>query len=648
MTPAESAPTPERSKFGACLVVLPAALIASALAAIMLGQDTNWDLRNYHYYAGYAFLHKPANYDFAPAQLQSFFNPLVHVFTYMTLAHLPARTAAALFGAVQGINFFLIFLIGQTLFSGWERKRRLAISLAAAFTGFYGAGNLSELGTSFGDNLVSIPVLAGLFIILRYLLPDRTGRLPRIPLWFGGIILGAAAGLKLNSLIYVAAACLVLLPLLARKRFKEAGVFVAALSLGFLAIYGWWGMHLYLEYGNPLFPHLNTFFHSPYYSLETKFDDRFLPRGWMQTLFFPFLLARKNHLASELDLRDFRPAFLCLAVVLFAVSELTRKWRLAVPRESVSLRYLAAFLALSYILWQQRFSIYRYQVVLEMLIPVFLALVLAHFLRSERRAIFVSLIVFAFICAGVVRPDWGRQEFNDDFLRVRIPPVRDLDKSVILMAGGEGSSYIIPSFPRSTKFVRVFSNLSSPGENPLIDRKILEILAPYGPGRTLAYVTNPDEIVHTMEAAAFYGVTLDHSACFEVRSGKENRGYLCRALNGWAAGEPKPAAPPWNWPVFEDKPEIRLEAEPKEVIAGRDHVEFRLSGLKAQAVDLLYASNGIVMPPVRGYPLGAGQRFRVFIDSMTRKGPLHYQGIRASGGEHRNRWYRIDTLLEIR
>ena len=76
--------------------ILILSIAASAGLAILLGQDGGFDLLNYHFYSGFAFLHKPFGYDLAPAQIQSFHNPLVHVLSYWALGNLTARAAAAL------------------------------------------------------------------------------------------------------------------------------------------------------------------------------------------------------------------------------------------------------------------------------------------------------------------------------------------------------------------------------------------------------------------------------------------------------------------------------------------------------------------------------------------------------------------------
>ncbi|MFM0629584.1 hypothetical protein [Paraburkholderia xenovorans] len=45
-----------------------------------LGQDRNWDGFNYHQYNGFALLHHKLLMDFAPAGMQTYFNPVPDVF----------------------------------------------------------------------------------------------------------------------------------------------------------------------------------------------------------------------------------------------------------------------------------------------------------------------------------------------------------------------------------------------------------------------------------------------------------------------------------------------------------------------------------------------------------------------------------------
>ena len=50
--------------------------IASGLRSLSLGKDANWDLRNYHWYNAWSVLNGRLGFDLAPAQLQTYHNPL--------------------------------------------------------------------------------------------------------------------------------------------------------------------------------------------------------------------------------------------------------------------------------------------------------------------------------------------------------------------------------------------------------------------------------------------------------------------------------------------------------------------------------------------------------------------------------------------
>lgn len=47
------------------------------LVSVFLGKDFNWDLRNYHYDNAYSFLANRLGFYISPAQLQTFFNPIL-------------------------------------------------------------------------------------------------------------------------------------------------------------------------------------------------------------------------------------------------------------------------------------------------------------------------------------------------------------------------------------------------------------------------------------------------------------------------------------------------------------------------------------------------------------------------------------------
>ena len=73
-----------------------------ALLSLLRGQDANWDLRNYHVYNAWALLEGRLGIDLAPAQMQSYFAPLLDVPYFLLVQHAPAPLAGILLGLLHG------------------------------------------------------------------------------------------------------------------------------------------------------------------------------------------------------------------------------------------------------------------------------------------------------------------------------------------------------------------------------------------------------------------------------------------------------------------------------------------------------------------------------------------------------------------
>ena len=85
--------------------------VTAGLLSIGMGPDNNWDLRYYHLYAPWAYLHGRYLNDIAPAESQGFFNPTADLLFYSLISsglnELP-RLVAFIMGAIHGINAALI------------------------------------------------------------------------------------------------------------------------------------------------------------------------------------------------------------------------------------------------------------------------------------------------------------------------------------------------------------------------------------------------------------------------------------------------------------------------------------------------------------------------------------------------------------
>ena len=64
-------------------------MFLSAVFVFLRGQDTNWDLLNYHHYSGYALLTGRYYQDIAAANMMTFFNPMINTWSYAANSYVP-------------------------------------------------------------------------------------------------------------------------------------------------------------------------------------------------------------------------------------------------------------------------------------------------------------------------------------------------------------------------------------------------------------------------------------------------------------------------------------------------------------------------------------------------------------------------------
>jgi len=478
-------------------LVLVAGVLVSGLASVLLGQDSNWDLRNYHFYNGYSFLNGRLGFDIAPAQIQTYYNPVLDVPVYWLMTHLPPVVYGFLLGALHGVNIYLIYRIAHSLLAGLPTQWRRGLGIACAVTGYYGAVNLMEIGASFHDNVTSLFVLGAVLLVI-----SKSGFESGSRVAAAGFLVGFGTGLKLVIGVYAGAfgLCLLLVGPSFSRRLKNMLVAAAAGAVGAAITMGYWMVTLTRRFESPLFPYFNKIFRSPYYELNTNYTDAtFAPHGTYKTLFYPFYFLAQAPPVSETQFEDVRfpVCYLALGLLLFMAYYMraTRSANGATAgfpapsRLDSGERFLLAWFVLSYILWQVMFAIYRYLLPLEMLAPVFL-LVIARYIFPARQALVrAALAVFALIVLAV-RPMGGwrmRKPWSSAFFDVRVPAVAGLDRSIVILADNAPLSYIIPSFPSGTRFVSVRNNFMFPSATTKLEDVVRKTLRRCGGDMYLLY-----------------------------------------------------------------------------------------------------------------------------------------------------------------
>ena len=181
------------------LVLWLGAPVLIGAVGLLLGQDANWDFRNYHYYNGYAFLNGRLGFDLLPANHPTYYNPLLDAAVYWTMQNMPAWQVALLLGSFQGLITPLLYNIALLVTPVMPRQKLVAAIVAAA--GCTGAMTVSEIGATFHDNTLSVPVLAGLWLLLLALSGATAKRF-----WWAiaasAFLIGLACGFKLTMSLY--------------------------------------------------------------------------------------------------------------------------------------------------------------------------------------------------------------------------------------------------------------------------------------------------------------------------------------------------------------------------------------------------------------------------------------------------------------
>lgn len=547
----------------------------AAAAALALGRDANWDLRNYHYYNAFALLDGRWNVDIAPAGMHTFLHPGLdlpfYLMTQGPLGQWP-RLVAALQAGYLGLLAFLALAVANLACHGDAWRASGASALVAAF-GLSGAATLAEAGATLNDIQVSCLVVGGLLALLLAPQAERCGRPRRSAALrlLAGASGGAAIGLKLTAAIYppaLVAAALLARPPGAARRVRTLALLGFGGAAGALVVYGPWAWFLFERFGNPFGPFLNQVFHSPWFPPETIRDVRFLPAGPWQALVYPLLWARRSQgLVTESPVADPRFAVGLAALLVVAGSGMWR--RLARPSrkrrpdaaqqgaasESAVARRAAravmAFVLVGYAVWLAGFGILRYLGPIEVLlgVPVWAAAravlepapPVGHRVGGPGAepavpgpprggATACTAIVFGACALLTVYPEWGRQPFawaggpggSVAVTRVTLP-----EGSLVAMVG-PAVSFTAPFL--AGPGIR-FIGIPHPGEagsaafRTGMAEAVRDVVRS-NRGSAFAVVEDPDD--YDRQVAEAYGIKLDLASCAVLPNNLTAQVRLCR------------------------------------------------------------------------------------------------------------------------
>jgi len=501
----------------AALIVFP---FFYGLVALHRGEDADWDLMNYHFFDPFWVLVNH-QHDVMPAQLQTYYNPILDFPFYFAARDLPARMVAYGIAFLQGLSFPILYLIARMF-----TQRRL-LALAAAALGMFAAGAFSEIGSVMGDTLTAPFILGGVLLGLRACRPPAHGARRRMLALAAaaGLVSGLGAGFKLSAFPFTVGTVITFLVVSLPFARRLALTFASGCGalVGLLVSYGWWGYELATRWGSPLLPYLNQLFASPYAPLASNTDARRLPHGVLQAIFYPFVWTAQPLRTSPQGFRELSIPALELLVLLLAAKGVTvaarrRAWRPIFASDAE--RFIVVLAIVTYVIWVDVFAIYRYLVPLEMLSFVLVGVCIRRlFAPAKPWPVAVGLLA-AIVVASLVTEQTiaiGRTSWAHRFITVSVP-ASVASPAAFLMIGTNPDAYAIPYFPSNDFFARIQGNIRP---TPTVAARIRQDLRPY----RHVYVFWADPNAYPNDAALLaqprppwrnYGFVVNTSACVDI------------------------------------------------------------------------------------------------------------------------------------
>ena len=515
------------------LLVLTCA--GAGLLSVILGPDNYWDLRYYHLYAPWAYLHGRYLYDIGPAQEQGFLNPtadfLLYGLVFSPLNNFP-RLVAFIMGAVHGINAALLVAITCHVIRPREPAERWTLRGAAWLMGVSGSGFLALLGTSSNDLSTDVFVLASLLVLLK--VDARAGG--RVS-WRGfaaaGLFAGLGLGLKYTAAFVAPGLGVVALIAAWRKRTLIGFVaFGIAAALGFLIFAGHHLLALWIDFRSPFFPYLNQIFRSPYFEPTPIWDARFIPDSFWKLMTFPFYWAKTNsYVVAEPTFRDWRAAIAYVAMVIGLAALAVRWLRSGRPKELLAqtpgLALVLAFVIVSYFSWALEFGYYRYAIPLELLTGVVVmgSLILLLGDRRARMTAAVAVVITAFVTT--IPLSWGRRPYTDTYVSVSVPPLPD--DALVLVATWDPAAYFIPYANPKAQYLGIENNYLELSQSNILATEVKRLMR--APGRPKFVVSVGEFDAEKLnKLLANFDLHLAPAPCRPVHSNIEDQAIsLCAA-----------------------------------------------------------------------------------------------------------------------
>ena len=488
---------------------------------VLVGKDTSWDFRNYHWYAPYALLNHRMGMDVAVAHQASYYNPYLDIPFYLIATHTRAWVALALLGAAQGANIIPLYLIGRSALSfNMTVSDTKFMAGALALLGLVGALTLTEFGTTYYDNVMSVFVLSALALLVLKRDVLREGPLGAAAGMsaIAGLITGAAMGLKLPEMPFCVGFAAALVALGGDWKHQTARLIAggAAGIAGFLIFSGPWMVYMYHLTGNPIFPYWNDYWKSPLALPAPYRDLRFVPafRPWWQQLFFPILFTVDWHVADDLGFQDIRVCLAYLLTIAATIVWLLRRQSRDALLDARATAILLAFSAVSYCVWLRMFAIYRYIILFEMLAPL-LIIGAVGLLPLPRRSRYLTLAGLCAACLLTARSDFlERAPVEDPYVQAALPPIPHPDKTMVVMTGDAPMGFIATTLPPKIPVLRIDGWMVQPRDGTVLTRQMKRrVAAQLASGGDLYLIADAGDMKRAHDALRDYHLAIRWPEC---------------------------------------------------------------------------------------------------------------------------------------
>lgn len=450
--------------------------------SLILGQDRNQDLSNYHIYNAFSFLNNKFYVDFAVADVQTYFNPLLDVFYYILNTKLPVKLFGFIMGAIHGVIFVGLLLVTKILLNQDQYKKLYSKEYIffIAMLGCLTPNFLSGLGNSMGDNTSGIFEIFAFLIIIYWL--SKAKNLPQdhhIYIAISGCLAGLGVGLKLTNAPFALAMCISFFILRGTffKKIYLAFIYGISSIIGFLFAGGFWYFKIWTYFKNPFFPQFSNIFKNDWSTLVFE-SHGWAPKNLAEIFLWPFISSINYHRVGEGLVHQFLWPVFYILLLCFFVHKIFINKSLTKNKFSNLNLYLLSFIILGYIFWMLVFSIQRYIVVIEIFVPIAILILLNYFFelgRSKKIAKYLLGVSCAVIILGGFGT-WGHSRWVNPPFSAEIPDLSKVNvdsSTVFLTKHGMPLSWLVSFFPPNLSFIHLSSldKYNASKVNEIINRR---------------------------------------------------------------------------------------------------------------------------------------------------------------------------------